>query len=68
MAFKCAIVLTGSIATGKSSVAKILAAQGYTVIDADSISHEVLDEEVIQKFDKRVSDAKDFYDIDGENE
>jgi hypothetical protein len=30
--------------------------------------YEVLDEEVIQKFDKRVSDAKDFYDIDGENE
>jgi len=30
--------------------------------------YEILDEEVIQKFDKRVSDAKDFYDIDGENE
>jgi len=43
MAFKYAIALTGSIATGKSTVASLLALNGMRVIDADSISHEILD-------------------------
>ena len=43
--FKYAIALTGSIATGKSTVVKLLKAQGFEIIDADKIAHEVLDEE-----------------------
>ena len=43
MAYKYAIALTGSIATGKSSVASLLALNGMRVIDADTISHEILD-------------------------
>jgi len=45
MAFKYAIALTGSIATGKSTVAKFFLLFGFTVIDADSVSHRVLDEQ-----------------------
>lgn len=44
-AFQYAIALTGGIATGKSTVASILKDEGFTVIDADMIAHEVLDEE-----------------------
>ena len=44
--FKNAIVLTGSIATGKSTVASILKLFGYSIIDADSIAHKILDENV----------------------
>jgi len=44
MAFKYAIVLTGSIATGKSSTADILKKMGFEIIDADSIAHEILNE------------------------
>jgi len=43
MAFVYAVALTGGIATGKSSVAKMFAKDGYTVIDADKIAHEVLE-------------------------
>jgi len=43
MAFRYAIALTGGIATGKSTVASLLALNGMRVIDADSISHEILD-------------------------
>ena len=45
MAFKYAIVLTGSIATGKSSTAGILKNMGFEIIDADSIAHEILNEQ-----------------------
>jgi len=41
--FKYAIALTGGIATGKSTVASLLALNGMRVIDADGISHEILD-------------------------
>jgi dephospho-CoA kinase len=44
MAFEYAIALTGGIATGKSTVASLLALNGMRVIDADTISHEILDE------------------------
>jgi dephospho-CoA kinase len=37
-----AVGLTGGIATGKSHIAKILAQKGYTVIDADQLSREVV--------------------------
>ena len=46
MAFKYAIALTGGIATGKSTVASLLALNGMRVIDADTISHEILDESI----------------------
>lgn len=45
MAFTYALVLTGSIGTGKSAAAKILASLGFTIIDADKIAHEVLQEQ-----------------------
>jgi len=44
MAYEYAIALTGSIATGKSTVASLLALNGMRVIDADSISHQILDD------------------------
>lgn len=37
-----ALVVTGSIASGKSSVCKILKDLGYDIIDADAIAHQVL--------------------------
>jgi len=45
MSFKYATVLTGSIATGKSSASQILSALGLAIIDADSIAHQVLNEQ-----------------------
>ncbi len=44
MAFEYAIALTGGIATGKSTVASLLALHGVRVIDADAIAHKLLDE------------------------
>ena len=46
MAYEYAIALTGGIATGKSTVASLLALNGMRVIDADSISHQILDDSV----------------------
>ena len=43
--FRYAVALTGSIATGKSSAAKILQQRGFSMIDADSIAHTILNEE-----------------------
>jgi len=43
MDFEYAIVLTGGIATGKSSVAKIFKEFGFYIIDADKIAHKILD-------------------------
>ena len=48
MIFDYAIALTGSIATGKSSVASIFKNYGFTIIDADKIAHEVLDSEYLK--------------------
>ncbi|ASM34368.1 dephospho-CoA kinase [Campylobacter sputorum subsp. bubulus] len=61
MKYKYAIVLTGCIASGKSSVANILKLYGFKVIDADEISHNVLDElanEIAQIFGKEFVDSK----------
>ena len=41
--FKHAIVITGSIGSGKSTVCEILRKRGFEIIDADRISHCVLD-------------------------
>ncbi len=37
------IVLTGGIATGKSTVAKMLEEEGFVIVDADKIAHGILD-------------------------
>ena len=42
--FKNAIALTGGIATGKSTVCNILKLYGLLIIDADEITHKLLDE------------------------
>ncbi len=42
MDLKHAIVLTGGIATGKSTTSAILSLLGFRVIDADKIAHQVL--------------------------
>lgn len=43
MKFKHAIVITGSIGSGKSAVCELLRDRGFEIIDADRISHCVLD-------------------------
>ena len=43
MKFKHSIVITGSIGSGKSAVCKLLRDRGFEIIDADKISHDVLD-------------------------
>ena len=43
--FLHAIVLTGGIATGKSTVAQMFADDGFEIIDADRVAHEVLERE-----------------------
>ncbi len=57
-----AIVLTGGIATGKSTVANLLKLYGFHVIDADEIAHKVLDaqsEQIAKLFGEQyVEDGK----------
>jgi len=43
--FQYAIALTGGIATGKSSAAKLFGSWGFEIIDLDMIAHKVLDEQ-----------------------
>ncbi len=60
MRLEYAIVLTGGIATGKSAVASLFERDGYTVIDADSIAHEMLErhaDEVTARFGESVRSA-----------
>ena len=59
--FKNAIVITGGIATGKSEVCKILKNRGFDIIDADEISHEILDnsfKEILKNFGENFVDLK----------
>ena len=42
MKFKHAVVITGSIGSGKSTVCELLRDRGFEIIDADSIAHEQL--------------------------
>ena len=61
MAFEYAIVLTGGIATGKSTVAKIFRDYGFEIIDADKVAHEILDlhhEEISQLFGAEYVEGK----------
>ena len=48
MKFKHAVVITGSIGSGKSAVCELLAGLGFEIIDADKISHCVLDRCAVQ--------------------
>ena len=60
--FKNAIVLTGGIATGKSTVANLFMLHGFLTIDADKIAHKILDKnssKIAQLFgDKYVHENK----------
>jgi len=62
MAFTYAVALTGSIATGKSTVGRHFSKLGFDIIDADSIAHTILNEEhemISRLFGKHlVHDAK----------
>ncbi len=46
--FTHGVVLTGGIATGKSSVATLLADAGFDIIDADTIAHTVLNSHILE--------------------
>ena len=46
MDFQNAIVLTGGIATGKSSVCSLLKLYGFQIIDADKIAHQMLEQNI----------------------
>ncbi len=55
--FPHAIVLTGGIATGKSTVAQMFADDGFEIIDADRVAHEVLEsqkEAIAQAFGREL--------------
>lgn len=60
--FKHAFVITGSIGSGKSTVCSILKLYGFSVIDADEISHKILDNlsnEIVKEFGENfVSNGK----------
>ena len=62
MDLSCAIVLTGSISTGKSTVGSLLKMHGFKIIDADAIAHILLDKHsvtIASMFGKEyVSDGK----------
>ena len=54
--FTNAVVLTGGIATGKSTVASLFKLHGFLTIDADKIAHKLLDlhyKEIEQLFGKK---------------
>ena len=58
------IGLTGGIGTGKSTVSQILKDRGFTVIDLDVISHEVIEfssvvEKIVQNFGREVLDENE---------
>lgn len=58
------IGITGGIATGKSTVTRYLKEKGFTVIDADQITHELYDHSVSFK-DKIVAEFGDEIVMDG---
>jgi dephospho-CoA kinase len=55
--------LTGGIASGKSSVAKMLREEGFTVLDADALAHQLTEpgqpahQEILAEFGPRVAPA-----------
>ena len=44
MQYNYAIVITGGIAVGKSTLKNLLSLEGFVCIDADSIAHSILDQ------------------------
>ena len=57
--FPNAYVITGSIASGKSTVVNLLKERGFSVIDADLIAHEQLEickGEIIREFGEQILD------------
>ena len=57
--FPNAYVITGSIASGKSTVVNLLKERGFSVIDADLIAHEQLEickREIIKVFGEQILD------------
>lgn len=58
-ALKYGIAITGGIGTGKSSVSTILRLYGYTIIDADKVAHQVLNNNtssVVELFSESILD------------
>lgn len=59
MEYEYSIILTGGIGSGKSTVGSILTMFGYSIIDADIISHQVLNTkkfEVVKSFGETILD------------
>lgn len=59
MEYEYGIILTGGIGSGKSTVGSILTMFGYCIIDADVISHQVLNtkkSEVVKSFGEIILD------------
>ena len=57
--FPNAYVITGSIASGKSTVVNLLKERGFSVIDADVIAHEQLEickREIVKAFGEQILD------------
>ena len=57
--FPNAYVITGSIASGKSTVVNLLKERGFSVIDADLIAHEQLEIckcEIVREFGEQILD------------
>ena len=57
--FPNAYVITGSIASGKSTVVNLLKERGFSVIDADLIAHEQLEickGEIVREFGEQILD------------
>ncbi len=57
--FPNAYVITGSIASGKSTVVNLLKERGFSVIDADVIAHEQLEickREIVREFGEQILD------------
>ena len=57
--FPNAYVITGSIASGKSTVVNLLKERGFSVIDADVIAHEQLEickGEIVREFGEQILD------------
>ena len=60
--FPNAYVITGSIASGKSTVVNLLKERGFSVIDADLIAHEQLEickGEIVREFGEQILDEAD---------
>ena len=58
--FPNAYVITGSIASGKSTVVNLLKERGFSVIDADLIAHEQLEickGEIVREFGEQILDG-----------